>query len=131
MVRPRKSTQEPQDDTSRDDSIAQAIRQMTKFMQQNFRPQQAEPWPQQGGPWPQQGGPWLQQGGPYPQQGGPYPQQGGLWPQPGAPWPHQGGPWLYPRGPSGMVQAGCTYERFMAHRTPHFTGEEDPLQVGK
>ena len=51
MVRPRKSTQEPRDDTSRDDSIA--IRQMTEFMQQNFRPQQAGPWPQQGGPWPQ------------------------------------------------------------------------------
>ena len=30
-----------------------------------------------------------------------------------------------------MVQAGCTYERFLAHRTPHFTGNEDPLQAGR
>ena len=30
-----------------------------------------------------------------------------------------------------MVQVGCTYERFLAHRTPHFTGEEDPLQAEK
>ncbi|KAG7967768.1 hypothetical protein I3843_08G116100 [Carya illinoinensis] len=97
---------------------------MTEFMQQNFRPQQIGPWPQPGGPWPQQGGPW-------PPQGGPCPQQEGLWPQPGGTWPYQGGPWLYPGGSSSMVQAGCTYERFLAYRTPHFTGEEDPLQAGK
>ncbi|XP_040991003.1 uncharacterized protein LOC121238242 [Juglans microcarpa x Juglans regia] len=30
-----------------------------------------------------------------------------------------------------MVQVGCTYERFLAHRTPAFTGEEDPLRVGR
>ena len=34
-------------------------------------------------------------------------------------------------GSSSMVQAGCTYERFLAHRTPHFSGNEDPLQAGK
>ena len=56
MVRPRKYTQEPRDDTPRDDAIAQALRQMIEFMQQNFRPQQGGPWPQQGGPWPQQEG---------------------------------------------------------------------------
>ena len=61
MVRPMKSTQEPRDDTPRDDSIAQAIRQMTEFMQQNFRPQQGGPWPQQERAWPQQGGLWPQQ----------------------------------------------------------------------
>ena len=27
------------------------------------------------------------------------------------------------------VQVGCTYERFLAHRTPAFTGEEDPLRA--
>ncbi|KAF5469513.1 hypothetical protein F2P56_013578, partial [Juglans regia] len=28
-----------------------------------------------------------------------------------------------------VMQAGCTYERFLAHRTPTFTGEEDPLRA--
>ena len=27
------------------------------------------------------------------------------------------------------MQAGCTYERFLAHRTPAFSGEEDPLRA--
>ncbi|KAF5481414.1 hypothetical protein F2P56_002065 [Juglans regia] len=27
------------------------------------------------------------------------------------------------------VQVGCTYERFLAHRTPAFTGEEDPMRA--
>ncbi|KAF5442051.1 hypothetical protein F2P56_036924 [Juglans regia] len=30
---------------------------------------------------------------------------------------------------SRAVQAGCTYERFLAHRTPAFTGDEDPLRA--
>ncbi|KAG6632898.1 hypothetical protein CIPAW_12G010400 [Carya illinoinensis] len=75
MVRPKKPTQEPRDDMSRDDAIAQALRQMTEFLLQNFRPQQGEP--------------------------------------------------------SRALQAGCTYELFLAHRTPSFTGEEDPLRAGK
>ncbi|XP_042972697.1 uncharacterized protein LOC122304488 [Carya illinoinensis] len=32
---------------------------------------------------------------------------------------------------SRAVQVGCTYEHFLAHRTLTFTGEEDPLWVGK
>jgi hypothetical protein len=28
-----------------------------------------------------------------------------------------------------VVQAGCTYEHFLAHRTPAFTREEDPLRA--
>ncbi|XP_035540222.1 uncharacterized protein LOC109013719, partial [Juglans regia] len=30
---------------------------------------------------------------------------------------------------SRAVQVGCTYERFLAHRTPAFSGEEDPMRA--
>ncbi|XP_035542910.1 uncharacterized protein LOC118345683 [Juglans regia] len=30
---------------------------------------------------------------------------------------------------NSAVQVGCTYERFLAHRTPTFTGEEDPMRA--
>ncbi|XP_035539657.1 uncharacterized protein K02A2.6-like [Juglans regia] len=35
-----------------------------------------------------------------------------------------------PQGdPNRAVQVGCTYERFLAHRTPAFYGEEDPMRA--
>ncbi|XP_035545519.1 uncharacterized protein LOC118348279 [Juglans regia] len=35
-----------------------------------------------------------------------------------------------PQGdPNRAVQVGCTYEHFLAHRTPIFSGEEDPMRA--
>ncbi|XP_035546555.1 uncharacterized protein LOC118348613 [Juglans regia] len=35
-----------------------------------------------------------------------------------------------PQGdPNRAVQVGCTYERFLAHRTPAFSGEENPIRA--
>ncbi|KAF5442957.1 hypothetical protein F2P56_035562 [Juglans regia] len=77
MVRPRKPTNETDDELPRGDgnyAMVRALNRMTEFLQQNFCPQQGDQ--------------------------------------------------------NRVLQAGCTYERFLAHRTPTFTGEEDPLLTG-
>ncbi|KAF5442819.1 hypothetical protein F2P56_035437 [Juglans regia] len=33
--------------------------------------------------------------------------------------------------PEREQQSGCLYERFLAHRTPAFSGQEDPLRAGR
>ncbi|KAF5472309.1 hypothetical protein F2P56_009036 [Juglans regia] len=76
IVRPRRPTNEPEDELPRGDgnyAMARALNRMTKFLQENFRPPQGDQY--------------------------------------------------------RAVQAGCTYERFLVHRTPAFTGEEDPLRA--
>ncbi|KAF5445020.1 hypothetical protein F2P56_034103 [Juglans regia] len=76
MVRPKRPTNELEDELSRGDgnyAMARALNQMTDFLQQNFCPLQGEQ--------------------------------------------------------NRVVQVGCTYEHFLVHKTPAFTGEEDSLQA--
>ncbi|KAF5454475.1 hypothetical protein F2P56_024135 [Juglans regia] len=78
MVRPRRTTNEPEDELLRGNgnyAMARALNCMTELLQLNFRPP-----------------------------------QGDL---------------------NRAVQAGCTYECFLVHRTPAFTGEGDPLRAGR